>query len=893
MPSARLSSWAICALFWLCATGTGHAQTSWTGAPTTAWTSSEAGPGFAFSVATRPSSGSGSDRTTILGSPKTDEPVTNPPWLGGGGTPVTSAGLVEIRSPALSDVARIYGTDLGHEFGHSVAWLSDLDGDGKRDFIVGAPGGNRAELFIGGESRLTQNHATIFGPSRFGHAVASLGDVDGDGREDFAVSSPGLTDGQVQVFTWDVVQGVIQKFAITAPPGARVFGGAIAAVPDLDGDGLPDIVVGASDDFQFQPCTVTGVRGPCTPGAIYTFRGINGAPLQSPLATGTEIAERFGYAVEGLPDLDGDGRGDIAVGSPYKSGGGAAQILSGATGAIIWSATGATSDASFGASLACLDDLDGDGRVELAVGAPRFSTSGFSGQTTVFDPMTGAVIFDQPTGGWAIGGGEDIDGDGEKELVISQGNKGPTTTVYGESRTWFVDPSYAGQFGISDGSASRPWAGLSEAINALTTSPGDTLMLAAGLYQEPHLLIEKNLTIIGQGPRETIIEPDPSNPNPFPDAFLSLKEVDENMSLSGLTLRKPDGGTIRWLVEIMGSPVLDNCWLLDGGGPSNAATVHVVADIGPGEIVRSVRQPSFDSVVIHTEEAAAALLVPSTRSSALDELGPRANITMDSTTVIGRLTLGNNYVTVTDSILDGTLISSCPSPGSSSSPHNRQCFIADHAIIWPTLPLFGSFQNTLVAEPRLTGPTRSPVGLMPDSPARGAGSGGSDLGAIPFSEAFPGTGDGLWLGVGTIQASPTSWSPGIAYAGSTFETAHELAASDLLICQVASDAGRYAGSPLFLAVDMVDVPAGQSPLAVSLGGIWVRPWNYQLLVGESASLAGPTVLASPDSTVVFQAPPSLPPVMLRLQAAVASTLAANGQFALSPAHEVLVGGLSR
>jgi hypothetical protein len=160
------------------------------------------------------------------------------------------------------------------------------------------------------------------------------------------------------------------------------FGRALGA-GDVDGDGVVDLLVGAPDDDD----------GGANRGALWVlFLAPSGSVRGQTKISDTEggfagildNADRFGASVAMLGDLDGDGSAEVALGAEQDDDGGtnrgALWILSlGATGQVAAARkisqtsggfTGVLHDGDrFGRSLARLEDLDGDGVVELAVGA--------------------------------------------------------------------------------------------------------------------------------------------------------------------------------------------------------------------------------------------------------------------------------------------------------------------------------------------------------------------------------------------------------------------------------------------------------------------------------------------------------------------------------------------
>ncbi len=321
----------------------------------------------------------------------------------------------------ISDTEGGFKGTLGQNdrFGNMVASLGDLNDDGVVDLAVGAyrdsqEGFERGAVWIlflndDGTVKCPKCYHKISSDSGdlppgaldnsdwFGYALASLGDLDGDGVGDLAVGAPrdddgGFNRGAVWILFLNADGTVKSHQKISDTQGgftgildaADLFGWSVAALGDLDGDGVGDLAVGAPGDAD---------GGGFGRGAVWVlFLNTNGTVKSHQKISDTQggftgildAADLFGWSVASLGDLNGDDVGDLAVGAWFDDDGGtdrgAVWVLFLNTDGTVKSHqkisdtqggfTGILDNGDlFGISVGSLGDLDLDGVGDLAVGA--------------------------------------------------------------------------------------------------------------------------------------------------------------------------------------------------------------------------------------------------------------------------------------------------------------------------------------------------------------------------------------------------------------------------------------------------------------------------------------------------------------------------------------------
>ena len=247
------------------------------------------------------------------------------------------------------------------------------------------------------------NGGPILGSSDvFGLSVVALGDVDGDGITDLAVgaridnsSTVGIISESVYVLFLNV-NGTV-KSSVRIDIGINLvslfgtnpgFGSSLAAMGDLDGDGVPDLAVGAHrDDTGGLHRGAVHVLFLKSDGTVKSSTkiasGMNGGPVLA-------AHDRFGASVTSMGDLNGDRVTDLVVGAFADDTGGtdrgAVHVLfmnpNGTVQSSVKIASGLNSGPTladgdfFGFSVTSIGDWDADGVTDLAVGALKDDTGG-------------------------------------------------------------------------------------------------------------------------------------------------------------------------------------------------------------------------------------------------------------------------------------------------------------------------------------------------------------------------------------------------------------------------------------------------------------------------------------------------------------------------------------
>jgi hypothetical protein len=323
---------------------------------------------------------------------------------------IASAALaIPVRSIPGGSGWRIEGDQDGARLGRALA-TADVNGDGFGDLVVGAPGYDdlwrdegRVTIYLGSSSGMSPVPAwTRYGRQRgagFGTVVASAGDVNGDGYEDVLVGASGF----------DKLVGAKQQF-----------------VGSLEGHERY-----ATDEGRVQ---------------LFLGSAAGLANLPQRTLTGIELGERFGSAVAGAGDVDGDGFGDVLVGATGKSGGlGGIFLFRGTASGIgplpSWIELGPQVDAGWGSVVGPAGDVNEDGFADFIASAPALDRNPVCGLLRVYAGSAtgpGPVLSEIDRRIPELGPSLDWNQDGDVETLYLRHGTGCTSTALTAVSTSFA-----------------------------------------------------------------------------------------------------------------------------------------------------------------------------------------------------------------------------------------------------------------------------------------------------------------------------------------------------------------------------------------------------------------------------------------------------------------------
>ena len=339
---------------------------------------------------------------------------------------------------------RFDGAAPSDYMGSSVAGVGDINGDGINDFVMSAVGADPGGISKAGSvyaysgangSLIWQWDGTQ--ASQYLGEVAGGGDVDVDGFADVIIGTPhtdygGITDaGSVSVYSGRNGSLLLQWHGAFASCG---FGTAVANAGDINGDGHSDVIVGA----------------PSGSNAVFVYSGATGSLLAQ--LNGTTAGDRFGGQVANAGDANGDGINDIVIGatgttSPTgRTNAGSVYVYSGSTFSQLWRQDGYKADDLLGYSVGHAGDLNGDGFDDVIAGAAGANSMGMinNGTACALSGIDGSLIWDWHGGnegdffGHAVAGVGDFNNDGIDDVAVSAAQADSLGSIFDDNGAVYV-----------------------------------------------------------------------------------------------------------------------------------------------------------------------------------------------------------------------------------------------------------------------------------------------------------------------------------------------------------------------------------------------------------------------------------------------------------------------
>ena len=441
----------------------------------------------------------------IVGTPGSDDKDVDAGRIFVASGLATGVASFTVSDPLSTSV--IDGITLGDMAGATVGSIADLNGDLRPELLIGSPLLNRAGAdtgagFViwgpsagGGVDLADPNTANGDGyvirgelaGDRAGSTMAAIADLNGDGKAEVLIGSPGNDAAGASAGSAYVVFGKSTDtavlltnvaagtggFRINGQAAGDAAGSALSSVADMNGDGLAEIVVGApgNDAGGTDAGAVYVVFGKATTASVdlaTVAAGPGGFRI-----TGAALGARAGTVLASLGDVNGDARGDLLIGAPGSN---EAYVVFGQAGttdinlSTVASGVGGyriiaehVGDLS-ALSVAGGGDFNLDGIPDLVIGASHNNEGGTNAGAVYVVWGGGAATVNLSMVAAGMGGAKivgvagslagssaavqaDMNGDGAPELIIGSPGGAETVSVVYADASWQPDPTVYGTDG--------------------------------------------------------------------------------------------------------------------------------------------------------------------------------------------------------------------------------------------------------------------------------------------------------------------------------------------------------------------------------------------------------------------------------------------------------------
>jgi len=270
-----------------------------------------------------------------------------------------------------------HGTSYGSEFGRAIAVGGDIDADGVSDILISSHQGTTpygvVYCYSGSTGSLLRQWSisTSYGP-QFGTSVSFVNDIDGDGKDDVVIGhESAVVNGLVlvgAVFCFSGGTGA-QLYQWEGTSAKDYFGSDLSTTGDINNDGYNDILIGSYS---------ASVAYSQNQGAVFAYSGADGSLIR--VWYGANIDDELGKAVAIVGDLNNDGCDDIVASDPWRthngiSSCGVVYAYSGLDGALLYRWAGTDQYANLGISLVGAGDINGDNVPDIWMGAQGAATA--------------------------------------------------------------------------------------------------------------------------------------------------------------------------------------------------------------------------------------------------------------------------------------------------------------------------------------------------------------------------------------------------------------------------------------------------------------------------------------------------------------------------------------